>query len=418
MTNCEREVADAPNAEIRSCMAGGYGGASVVVSGIGELCDGTGSSPAAGMAIVVEEGRIVWLGPERTLPEAAGRSRLDVAGRAVIPGFVDSHTHLVFAGDRAGEWEARMAGRAYVAGGIVGTVEATRATTTPELSRRAHRLVAEALEGGTTTIEVKSGYGLDVANEARLVRVAATLTDEVTYLGAHVVPPEYAGRSDDYVDLVCGQMLEACRGECRWIDVFCEEGAFDADQARTVLEAGRKAGLGLRLHANQLRHGPGASLGAAIGAASVDHCTHLSDADVESLAGSQTVVTLLPAAEFSTRSAYPDGRRLLDAGVRVALATDCNPGTSYTTSMSFVVALAVRELGMTLPEALHAATGGGADALRRDDVGRLQVGKRADFVVLDAPSASWIAYRPGVPMVSAVFRLGELVAGTPPGGHW
>jgi imidazolonepropionase len=390
------------------------GATSLVVTGIGELFDGTGSPPAAGMAIVVEESRIAWIGPEKNLGEASGGIRLDVAGRAVIPGFVDSHTHLVFAGDRAGEWEARMAGRPYVAGGIARTVEATRAATTRDLSMRAQSLAAEALRAGTTTIEVKSGYGLDVRNEARLVQVAAALTKEVTFLGAHVVPSEYAGRCDDYVELVCGQMLEACRRECRWIDVFCDEGAFDADQARTVLEAGSEAGLGLRLHANQLRHGPGASLAAAVGAASVDHCTHLADADVEALAGSSTVVTLLPAAEFSTKSPYPDARRLLDAGVRVALATDCNPGTSFTTSMSFVIALAVRELAMTVTEALHAATGGGADALLRNDIGRLEQGKRADFVVLDAPSVSWIAYRPGVPMVAAVFRLGELVAGTLP----
>jgi imidazolonepropionase len=411
------DTPDVRRREDTNCTGEGNDGASFVITGIGELCDGTGSPPAENMAMVVESGRIAWVGPETNLPEASGAALLDVDGRAVIPGFVDSHTHLVFAGDRAREWEARMAGHPYGAGGIVRTVEATRAATTQELSRRAAGLAAEALAGGTTTIEVKSGYGLDVANEARLVRVAATLTDEVTFLGGHVVPPEYAGRSDDYVSLVCGQMLESCRSQCRWIDVFCEEGAFDADQAKAVLEAGREAGLGLRVHANQLRHGPGASLAVAVGAASVDHCTHLADSDVEALAGSSTVATLLPAAEFSTRSAYPDGRRLLDAGVRLALATDCNPGTSFTTSMSFVVALAVRELGMTVAEALHAATGGGADALRRDDIGRLQQGKRADFSVLDAPSVSWIAYRPGVPLVSAVFRLGELVAGTSPGLH-
>lgn len=408
------EGADRHGAEQSSHTPPTKGAASLVVTGIGELFDGTGSPPASGMAIVVEEGRIAWIGPEKNLGEASGGTRLDVAGRAVIPGFVDSHTHLVFAGDRAVEWEARMAGRPYLAGGIAKTVEATRAASTRDLSRRAHGLAAEALAAGTTTIEVKSGYGLDVSNEARLVGVAATLTEEVTFLGAHVVPPEYAGRCDDYVDLVCGQMLEACRRECRWVDVFCDEGAFDADQARTVLEAGRTAGLGLRLHANQLGHGPGASLAATVGAASVDHCTHLADADVEALANSSTVVTLLPAAEFSTKSPYPDARRLLDAGVRVALATDCNPGTSFTTSMSFVVALAVRELGMTVPEALQAATGGGADALLSDDVGRLAQGKRADFVVLDAPSVSWVAYRPGVSMVSAVFRRGQLVAGTSP----
>jgi imidazolonepropionase len=274
----------------------------------------------------------------------------------------------------------------------------------------------EALSGGTTTIEVKSGYGLDVYNEARLVEVASTVTGEVTFLGAHVVPAEFAGRSDEYVDLVCGEMLDACRPSARWIDVFCEEGAFDADQARAVLAAGRRAGLGLRLHANQLGYGPGAALAAEMGAASVDHCSYLSPPDVEALASSSTVVTLLPAADFSTRSAYPDARRLRDAGIRIALASDCNPGSCYTTSMTFVIALAVRELGLTVTEAITAATGGGADALCREDIGRLVAGKRADFVVLDAPCASWIAYRPGVPAVAAVARAGRPVRGAWPSG--
>lgn len=387
---------------------------SLAVTGIGELHDGTGAAPLLRAAMVVEGGEIAWAGLQANLPQASGENRVDVGGRAVIPGFVDSHTHLVFAGDRAAEWEDRMAGRPYSAGGIKSTVNATRAASTADLSRSAARLAMEALSGGTTTIEVKSGYGLDVHNEARLVEVAASVTREVTFLGAHVVPPEFAGRSDDYVDLVCGEMLDACRPSARWIDVFCETGAFDADQARAVLAAGRDAGLGLRIHANQLSHGPGAALAVEMGAASVDHCSYLSPADLEALACSSTVVTLLPAADFSTRSAYPEARRLRDRKIRVALASDCNPGTSYTTSMSFVIALAVRELGMTVTEAVTAATAGGADALRRDDIGRLVKGKKADFVVLDAPSASWIAYRPGVPAVAAVAVAGRLVAGAWP----
>ena len=384
---------------------------SMVLTGISELHDGTGGEPLRDAALVVEGEAVAWVGPQSRLPQASGTVRRDVGGRAVIPGFVDSHTHLVFAGDRAGEWERRMAGQPYAAGGIASTVRATRAATTAELSRNAERLAREALAGGTTTIEIKSGYGLDVDNEKRIVEIASSFTSEVTFLGAHVVAPEFAQRSDDYVELVCGRMLDACRAAARWVDVFCERGAFDADQARAVLVAGREAGLGLRLHANQLGHGPGAALAAEMRAASVDHCSFLTQSDVDALASSSTVVTLLPAADFSTRSAYPDARRLVDAGIRIALASDCNPGSSYTTSMAFVIALAVRELGLTVAEAVTAATSGGADALCRDDIGRIVAGKRADVVVLEAPSASWIAYRPGVPAISAVIRGGRLVAG-------
>jgi imidazolonepropionase len=290
----------------------------------------------------------------------------------------------------------------------------------------ARQLAAEALRSGTTTIEIKSGYGLDPVQEARLLAVAGMVSDETTFLGAHVVAPEMAGRSDDYVDLVCGPMLDACAPLARWIDVFCDRGAFDADQSRRVLEAGRDAGLGLRMHANQLGPGPGVLLGVELGAASVDHCTHLGADDVDALAGSWsgggarggggggTVATLVPTAEFCTRSAYPDARRLLDAGATVALATDCNPGSSFTTSMPLTIALAVREMGMTAGEAVHAATAGGAAALRRSDVGRLAPGCRADLVVLEAPSAAWLGYRPGVQLVRAVVRGGRLVAGSWP----
>ena len=403
--------AAAPMSGGGSSLEPGEGAQSLVLTGIGELHDGTGGASLCGAALVVEGGTVVWVGPESRLPQASGARRRDIGGRAVIPGFVDSHTHLVFAGDRAGEWENRMAGQPYAAGGIANTVHATRAASTAQLATNAERLAREAVAGGTTTIEIKSGYGLDVDNERRIVEIASSLTSEVTFLGAHVVPPDFAGRSDDYVDLVCGRMLDACGPSARWVDVFCERGAFDADQARAVLVAGREAGLGLRLHANQLGHGPGAALAAELRAASVDHCSFLTQSDVDALASSSTVVTLLPAADFSTRSAYPDARRLIDAGIRIAVASDCNPGSSYTTSMAFVIALAVRELRLTVAEAVTAATSGGADALRRDDIGRLVVGKRADAIVLEAPSASWIAYRPGAPLVSAVMRGGQLIAG-------
>ena len=337
---------------------------------------------------------------------AAGDERLDAGGRCVIPGFVDSHTHLVFAGDRADEFAARMAGAEYSAGGIRTTVDATRAASTEALRELAMARRAEALRAGITHLEIKSGYALDVEGERRLCLIAGELTDDVTFLGAHVVPSEYVGREDQYVELVCGPMLEACAPECRWIDVFCERGAFDPDQARAVLVAGRDRGLGLRVHAAQLGVGPGVQLAVELDAASVDHCTYLSDGDVEALAGSDTVATLLPATDFSTRQLYPDARRLLDGGATVALATNCNPGSSYTTSIGFCIALAVREMRMTAEEALQAATLGGAKALRRADLGRLAPGARADVVILDAPSYTHLVYRPGVPLVA-----GAVVAG-------
>ncbi|MDP9344729.1 MAG: imidazolonepropionase [Actinomycetota bacterium] len=338
---------------------------------------------------------------------AIGDERIDAGGRCVIPGFVDSHTHLVFAGERGEEFAARMAGARYQAGGIRITTAATRAATDAELAERAAARRYEALRAGVTHVEIKSGYGLDVSTEARCCAIAAALTDDVTFLGAHAVPAEYERRPDAYVDLVCGEMLAACAPHARWIDVFCERGAFDVDQARAVLGAGRAAGLDLRVHANQLGHGPGVRLAVELGAASADHCTYLADDDVEALATSETVATFLPATDFCTREPYPDARRLLAAGGAVALATNCNPGSSYTTSMSFCIALAVRDLHMTTDEALAAATTGGARALRRADIGHLAPGARADAVVLDAPSHAHLVYRPGVPLVAATIAAGR-----------
>jgi imidazolonepropionase len=377
----------------------------LVVDKIGLLWTGDQSlGTVRDAALVIEDGRVKAV--ERA--GAAGDERLDAGGRCVIPGFVDSHTHLVFAGDRGDEFAARMAGAPYAAGGIRVTTEATRAATRDELSALAARRRREALRAGITHIEIKSGYGLDVETEERLCAVAAELTDDVTFLGAHVVPAEYEGRADEYVDLVRGEMLNACAPHARWIDVFCEEGAFDEEQSRAVLQAGRAAGLALRVHGNQLGPGAGVRLAVEMGAASVDHCTYLADADIEALAGSETVATFLPATDFSTRQPYPDARRAIDAGVSVAVATNCNPGSSYTTSMAFCLALAVRDMNMTAEEALAAATLGGAQALRRTDVGHLAPGARADAVILDAPSYTHLIYRPGVPLVAAM-----VVGGTP-----
>ncbi|MDQ2660237.1 MAG: imidazolonepropionase [Actinomycetota bacterium] len=359
---------------------------------------------------------------------------VDARGRALIPGFVDSHTHLVFGGDRAQEFAARMAGRRYEAGGIRSTVAATRAATDDELRTRLAGFVDELHAQGTTTFEIKSGYGLSVADEERLVRLAREVTDEVTFLGAHVVPAEFTDPDaetdaatgtpgtpgtthdvrttgpDAYVDLVIGDMLAACAPHSRWIDAFCERGAFTPEQSRRVLEAGAAVGLGVRVHGNQLGEGGGVQLAVELGAASVDHCTYLSDADVAALAASDTVATLLPGVEFSTRQPYPDARRLIDAGVTVALASDCNPGSSFTSSMPFCVAVAVRDMGMTPAEAVWASTAGGAAALRRSDVGAIRAGARADLVLLDAPGHVHLAYRPGVPLVAQVWKDGEIIA--------
>ncbi|MFL5891472.1 MAG: imidazolonepropionase [Solirubrobacterales bacterium] len=355
-------------------------------------------------ALVIERHQIAAV--ERA--GAAGDEQLDAGGRCVIPGFVDSHTHLAFAGDRADEFAARMSGRPYEAGGIRVTTEATREASDEELRTLTARRHAEGRRAGITHLEIKSGYGLDVESERRLCEIAAGFTDDVTFMGAHVVPVEYEGRPNDYVQLVCGEMLEACAPHAKWIDVFCERGAFDAEQSRAVLEAGRSAGLALRVHGNQLGPGPGVQLAVELGAASVDHCTYLDDADIEALAASETVATFLPATDFSTRQPYPDARRAIDAGVSVAIASNTNPGSSNTTSMSFCIALAVRDLHMTMEEAVVAATRGGAKALRRDDVGHLAPGARANAIVLDAASYADLVYRPGVPLVASTIARGEI----------
>ena len=390
------------------------GGGAVLITGASELVTGDPQRGAGslgiidGGAIVVEHGRVAWVGPLADAPQAD--TRVDVGGRTLVPGFVDSHSHLVFAGDRAHEFTARMQGEAYDGGGIGVSVAATREASDDELRSLVAVRVAEMRESGTTTFEIKSGYGLTVEDEARSLRIAREFTDETTFLGAHVVAPELRESREAYLDLVTGPMLRACAPHARWIDVFCEPNsphAFTGDESRRVLEAGRAAGLELRVHGNQLGPGPGVQLAVDLGAASVDHCTYLSDADVDALVGAsdRTVATLLPGVEFSTRSPYPDARRLIDAGVSVALASDCNPGTCFTSSMSFMIALAVREMGMTVAEALSAATAGSAKSLRRNDIGTLVPGMRADVTVIDAPSHDHLAYRPGMAL-TRVLDLG------------
>ncbi len=373
-----------------------------LVTGIGELVtndpqvgDGSALGVLRDAAVLVQDGRIAWLGPMTQAP--AADAAIELGGAAVVPGFVDSHTHLLFAGDRSAEFTARMAGEPYDGGGIAITVAATRAADDDELRRLLSARIAQGRAQGTTTFEIKSGYGLDVETEMRMLRLAVEVTPETTFLGAHVVPTGVS--RPDYVELVTGEMLAACRPYARWADVFCEPGsahAFDADETRTVLAACAAAGLGLRVHGNQLGPGPGVQVAVELDAASVDHCTYLTDVDVEALAGGATVATLLPGVEFSTRSPYPDAARLLAAGVTVALASDCNPGTCCSSSMPFGIALAVREMRMTPAQALWSATAGGALALRRDDIGVLRPGALADLCVLDAPTYAHLAYRPGM----------------------
>jgi imidazolonepropionase len=387
---------------------------SVLIDNVAELTtndpsigDGSRLGLVERAALVLEQGRVAWVGRAAEAP--AADEAFDAQGCAVIPGFVDSHAHLVFAGDRSAEFAARMQGTPYSAGGIRSTVTATRAAPDDVLAANTARLVAEMQRQGTTTMEIKSGYGLTAKDEARALAIASGFTPETTYLGAHVVAPEFEADPDAYVDLVTGPMLEAARPHAKWIDVFCERGAFDADQARSILRAGMAVGLAPRIHANQLGPGPGVRVACEVGAASADHCTHLSGSDVSDLRAAGVVATLLPGVEFSTRSPYPDARALLDAGVTVALASDCNPGSCYSSSIPLCIALAVREMRMSPAEALWSATAGGAAALRRADVGRLGAGSRADLCVLAAPSYVHLAYRPGVPLVSAVFAAGRRI---------
>jgi imidazolonepropionase len=369
--------------------------------------DGTPLGLIHGAAMLIEGGKVTWAGESSHAPDV--ENKVDAHGKCVIPGFVDSHNHLIFAGDRAEEFRARMMGQKYSAGGISSTVAKTRAASDEELRRGAQSLIQEGLKSGTTTVEIKSGYGLTVEDEVRSLQIAREFTDEVTFLGAHVVPAEFKDSPDAYVDLVCGEMLQHVKPHAKWIDVFCDKGAFTPDQTRRILNAGIEAGLLPRLHANQLEPGEGIKLGAELGAASVDHITFISDSDIHALASSSTVATLLPGAQFSTRSIYPDSRPLFEAGINVALASDCNPGSSFTSNMSFVIALAVREHFFSPEQAIWSATQGGAEALKRTDIGNLRVGSKADFILLDSESYIHLAYRPGVWLISEVWKNGSRV---------
>ena len=372
--------------------------------------DGTPLGIIHDAAFSVTDGKVSWVGSRSEVSVGDYQRVVSANDKTVIPGFVDSHNHLIFAGDRAAEFSARTQGQPYSAGGINYTVEQTRSASNEELRHNAAALVTEGLTSGTTTVEIKSGYGLSVADEVRSLQIAREFTEETTFLGAHVVPAEYKNAPEDYVAMVCGPMLDAVAPHSKWIDVFCDRGAFSPDQTRQILKAGIAKGLLPRLHANQLEPGEGIKVGVELGAASVDHISHFEDSDIAALAKSNTVATFLPGAEFSTRSKYPDARPMFEAGINVAIASDCNPGSSFTTNMPLMIALAVREMFFTPEQALWSATKGGALALCRTDVGYLAVGARADFLILSSNSYLHLAYRPGVSLIEQVWRNGNQVS--------
>jgi imidazolonepropionase len=361
--------------------------------------------------VLIRNGRVAWVGPETDLPTGLGDvPELDAGGGCVLPGFVDAHTHLVFAGDRADEHRARLSGDPYRTGGIMSSVAATRAATTEELVEATWRRAESALRHGTTTLEAKSGYGLDTETERRLLEVLATVAERTrvrivpTFLGAHLAP------TPDYLDLLVEEMLPACAPLAEGCDAFCDAGALSVEESRKALEAGLAYGLVPRLHAEELARTGGALLAAELGCASADHLVHATAEDARALAAAGVVAVLLPATSFCLRSSYAPARMLLDHGTTIALATDCNPGTSYTTSMPFVVAVACSALGLSAEEAVRAATRGGAAALRRSDLGHLTPGAAGDLVVLEGEHYVDLAYHPGMDRIAAVVAGGEVVA--------
>jgi imidazolonepropionase len=373
-------------------------------------------------------GRIVAVGPAdmvaRTVRLEAGARVIEARGRTVLPGFVDPHTHVVYAGDRRDELARRLAGASYAeiaagGGGIVRTVAATRAASVDELVAGARPRLADALAQGTTTCEVKSGYGLETAAELRMLRairvLAASQPVELspTFMGAHEVPVEYRNRRDAYLDLVVDEMLPAVAAEglAEWNDVFCEAGVFTPEESRRVLEAGRRHGLAPRIHADELGPSGGSLVAAAVGATSADHLIFTGPAEADAMARAGVVATLLPAAAFFLKlGRYAPARLFVERGVPVALATDMNPGGGFTPSMPFVIALACFGMGLTLEEAIVGATANAAAALgRHDRVGSLEAGKQLDAVLLDGPIADLV--RIGAPVIRAVIKRGVVVAG-------
>ena len=379
----------------------------------------------AGGALAARDGRIVWVGAEadlaREIEVPADAVEIDAEGACVVPGFVDSHTHAVFAGERAGEYGRRLAGASYLeiqaaGGGIMSTVRATRAASEDELAALARRRLDSFLRYGTTTLEIKSGYGLTLEDECKMLAAARTPhpTNRVhTLLAAHSTPEEFAGRDDEYIELVCAEILPALVGQAEFVDVFCDKGAFTVEQSRRVLEAGRALGYRLKIHAEELAHTGGTAMAARLGAVSADHLMHVTGEDIAALRAAGTVATLLPGTSYTLHSSYAPARTLLDAGVTVALASDFNPGSCYCENLQMTISLACQELRMTPAEALRAATMGGAAALGlQAEVGSLEVGKRCDLLVLDAASHEELPYHFGVNLVSGVIVGGRAVSTT------
>lgn len=394
--------------------------AGLLLTNIGELTTVDSQSRVLKeAAVLIDQGMIIWVGSSNDAP--ATEHEVDLQGRAMLPGWVDSHSHLIFGGDRAEEFVARMAGQSYAAGGIAVTTSATSLLDDRELSELVSARRAEALNMGTTWMETKTGYGLNLAEESRHVRLGKPLVDSLSFLGAHLVPAGW--NAEDYTDLVAGPMLDAVAANVDFVDVFCERGAFTEEQSRRVLSATVAKGIATKVHGNQLGSGPGVKLAVEFGSSSVDHVNYLDEDDVAALSESWsgwnrasrsgtvgTVATCLPACDLSTRQPFAPGRKLLDSGVPIALASNCNPGTSYTSNMNFCVATAVLQMNLSLAEAIEAATYGGALALGvADRVGSIEVGKRADLHVLDAPVAAHLAYRPGMNLTRSVYRDGKCV---------
>lgn len=411
--------------------------ASLVIEHLDQLYTVAGEAPRAGArqreitptadgAVACAGATIVAAGTtadvRRAIASNAQTRVIDGRGRSLVPGFVDGHTHVVFAGDRREELQWRLGGASYAdiaakGGGILSTVRATRAASELELADQTSRRLAEMLAAGTTTCEAKSGYGLDTETELRMLRVIQRLNSAqpieiaATFMGAHEVPPDYRGRQTDYVRLVIEEMIPPASRLAEWCDVFCDRGFFTTDESRAILEAGRRAGLKPRIHADELAATGGAELAAAVGARSADHLIHVTPDGIAALARAGVVATLLPAAAFFLKlGRFAPARDLIAAGVPVAIATDVNPGGGFSTSVPFAMALACFGMGLMFEEALVAGTINGAASLdRHDRVGSLEPGKQFDAVLIDGPAVNLL--RVNASSIVAVFKKGELVSG-------
>ncbi len=388
----------------------------LIVRNIGRLT--TWAGPVVERAaVVIRDGDVEWTGLDADLAAGLGDiEELDAGGAAVLPGFVDCHTHAVWAGDRRADFIGRVSGASYAPGGINSTVAATRAASYDELLAAAVRRVQTMQRNGTTTVEIKTGYGLGSGDEMRLLDVigdmAATQAAQIdaTYLGAHVVPPE-RDRAD-YVSEVIRDLPAAKLHNARWCDVFCDEGAFTVDEARRILTAARAAGLGLRMHAEQLAHTGAAQLAAELGCASADHLDHVTGADARALAAADVVAVLVPVVSLYTRTQqWSHARTLVDAGCTIAVATDCNPGSAWCESMPYAMQFACLAMGLPVETVLRAATVGGAAALRQKKIGHLRVGASGDLVLVNGDHEADVVGRLGAEPIIRTVRHGHPIGG-------